>query len=286
MNDKTSSRLRRGLLTIPLLIGTLLTGAVLTGCAHTSTADPQLVDAVIQKLQDSGKLDQAVETSLKHLVQKRQQAQAEARQKRLQQLEAEASKMPAPDLDQEHVLGSRNATVSMIEYSDFECPFCKRFHETPQQVLEQFDGQVNLVYRSMPLAFHGKAAVLEARAGECAARLGGNDVFWNYSNDLFKHSQSNGKGLGDGQTIYTLASKYDLNKNTFKACLDDPAIQKIIDHHLKTAQSMGITGTPTTIVRNNQTGETRVVVGARPADQLKAAIEEVLSADDGTQHDS
>lgn len=271
---------------IGLLLVSLLAAALLAGCGQTKeqteNVNPKLVDAVIQQLQDSGKLDDAVEESLHHLVEKRQEKQAEAQKKRLDALKQKASEMAAPDISKEHVLGNPDATVSMIEYSDFECPFCKRFHETPQEVQKKFGEQVNLIYRSMPLSFHGEAAVLEARAGECAARVGSNKVFWEYGNDLFKYSESNGKGLGDNQSIYTLASKYKLDKSKFKACLDDPATQKQIDDNLKSASDLGISGTPTTIVRNNKTGATEVVVGARSADQLEAAVNKVLKKDDNS----
>lgn len=265
-------------------VGHLLVGlfalASLVGCGQSDKpadkASPQLVDAVIQQLQDSGKLDTAVKDSIRHLLEERQQADAKAAESRRAQMNAKLSKMPAPDPGKEHLLGNPSAAVSLIEYADFECPFCKRFHEVPQQVQQQFGDQVNLIYRSMPLSSHGEAAFLEARAGECAARIGGNDVFWKYSNDLFHYSQSNGKGLGDGQSVHTLAAKYKLDSNTFQACLDNPATGKILDHNLQTARDLDITGTPTTLVRNNKTGAVEVVNGAGSAAQLAAAIEKVL----------
>ena len=265
-------------------VGHLLVGlfalASLVGCGQSDKpadkASPQLVDAVIQQLQDSGKLDTAVKDSIRHLLEERQQADAKAAESRRAQMNAKLSKMPAPNFGKEHLLGSPNAPVSLIEYADFECPFCKHFHETPQQVQQQFGEQVNLIYRSMPLSSHGEVAFLEARAGECAARIGSNDVFWKYSNDLFHYSQSNGKGLGDDQSIHTLAVKYKLDSDTFQACLDNPATGKILDHNLQTARDLGITGTPTTLVRNNKTGAVEVVNGAASAAQLTAAIEKVL----------
>lgn len=287
MKHETSIFRRIGLLMAPIIAATLLAGCGASK-AQAEDVDPQLVDAVIQQLQDSGKLDDAVKDSLRNLAMERQKQRAEAQQKRLEKLEKKASKLTISDLSKEHVLGNPDALVTMIEYSDFECPFCKRFHGTPQKVQEKFGDKVNLVYRSMPLSFHGHAAVLEARAGECAARLGGNEVFWKYSNDLFKYSQSNGKGLGEGETIYTLAAKYDLNKEKFKACLKDPAIEQRIKQNLETAGGLGITGTPTTIVRNNKTGATEVVVGARSVEHLTAAVNKVLGVkpDEGKKAES
>ncbi|MCI0542492.1 thioredoxin domain-containing protein [bacterium] len=93
----------------------------------------------------------------------------------------------------EHILGNPNAEIFIIEYSDLECPFCKRFHETMKQAMEQYgkDGQVAWVYRHFPLdAIHNKARK-EAEATECAGELGGNDMFWKYTNKLMEITPSN-----------------------------------------------------------------------------------------------
>lgn len=261
-----------------LLVSILVFGSI-AGCSQHDASDdkpdPKLVDAVIEQLQDSGKLDTAVKNSIRHLLEERRQADAKAAKTHKQRLIEKAREMPAPDIHDEHVFGNPDAMVSMIEYADFECPFCKRFHGTPQQVQKQFGDKVNLIYRSMPLSSHGEAATLEARAGECVARLGGNDAFWKYSNDLFEYTDTNGRGLRKGQTIYSLAADQGIEKNKLKDCLTDPAIQARIDANLESARKLGITGTPTTIVRNNKSGAVEIVSGAAQAKQLEDAINKV-----------
>ena len=91
----------------------------------------------------------------------------------------------------DHIRGSLDAPVKIVEFSDLECPFCARFHPTLQQIFDEYEGQVAWVYRHFPLdTLHAKARK-EAEATECAAELGGNDGFWAYLDRLFEVTPSN-----------------------------------------------------------------------------------------------
>ena len=94
----------------------------------------------------------------------------------------------APITAKDHIRGSADAEVIIVEYSDTECPFCKRFHETMKQIMAEYSpsGKVAWVYRHFPLdSLHQKART-EAVALECASELGGNDAFWRYADRLFE----------------------------------------------------------------------------------------------------
>jgi protein-disulfide isomerase len=90
-----------------------------------------------------------------------------------------------PISEKDHVRGDRDAQIVLIEYSDFQCPFCSRFHPTAQQVVEEFNGQVMWVYRHFPLDSIHPVARKAAEASECVAELGGNDAFWNFVDTIF-----------------------------------------------------------------------------------------------------
>lgn len=261
---------------LTVLLTSIFAAVLLTGCSDgtQAKATPELVDAVIQQMQESGKLESAVKAAIQDIVKERQE-QAQERRNSTRDL----SSLKQMDYSKEHLMGSPDAVVSMVEYADFECPFCKHFQGTPEKVLKDFGDKVNLVYRSIPLSMHGAAAVLEAKAAECAARLGGNTVFWPYANDLFHYSETNGKGLGDGETVYTLADKYKLDSSKFKACMNDPAIEAILDRNQKAAAELQLTGTPATFVYNHKTGEMKMVGGAQSAAALKKTVEDVLTPD-------
>lgn len=96
----------------------------------------------------------------------------------------EAKNVPAVDVSKEHVRGNPNASITIVEYSDFQCPFCQRDFATLNAILEQYGDDVNLVYRHYPLSFHQNAQKA-AEASECAAELGGNDTFWEFHDAIF-----------------------------------------------------------------------------------------------------
>lgn len=84
------------------------------------------------------------------------------------------------------VRGDKNAKITIVEYSDLECPFCQRFHVTLQSILEKNKGKVNWVYRHFPLVSIHQFAEPLAQGAECAGDLGGNEVFWKYLDENFK----------------------------------------------------------------------------------------------------
>ncbi len=238
--------------------------------------DPALVDAIVHRMESDGSLDQAVERALGRIAKRQEDARRAEQARAQQQLEAKAEDARAVSAGRDHIRGNPAAPVSLIEYSDFECPYCKRFHATPKVLLERFGGKVNWVWRHFPLSFHEPVARQEAIASECAAAQGGNDAFWKYADALFANTQSNGHGLPGSKTLQMLATETGLDGAVFSRCLAQGQVAKRIDEDIADGAKAGVNGTPTTLIRNNRTGATEVVVGALPAAALAAAIEREL----------
>lgn len=181
-----------------------------------------------------------------------------------------------PVTDEDHVKGDRNARIALIEYSDFECPFCKQFHTTAQQVVDNYEGKVMWVYRHFPLAFHANAQK-EAEASECAAELGGEDGFWEYTDKIFERTTSNGTGFAL-EDLVPLAGEIGLAEGKFKECLDSGRYTQEVKDEMDAGAAAGISGTPGNILLETKTGKTNLIPGAVPYEQLKQAIDELLGA--------
>src|SRR5204863_994561 len=95
----------------------------------------------------------------------------------------------------DHVYGNPNARFTLIEYSDFECPYCKTVHLTLKKLIDDSGGDVNWVYRHFPLEFHNPGAQRQAEASECIAELSGNDSFWKFANAIYARTRAGGKGF-------------------------------------------------------------------------------------------
>lgn len=144
--------------------------------------------------------------------------------------------------DADHVRGNRTASVVMVEYSDFECPFCKNFHGTMKTILAEYGDDVAWVYRQYPIAgLHAKAAK-ESEASECAADLGGADAFWRFADRIFEVTPSN-DGL-DLATLPTIAEYAGVSRNDFASCLASGRHAATVSASVAEAEALGINGTP------------------------------------------
>lgn len=184
-------------------------------------------------------------------------------------------------VDDDPVLGDKNAPITLIEFSDYECPFCKRyFDQTFTQIKTKYidTGKVKLVFRDLPLSFHDPMATKEAVAANCARKQGGDSVYFKYHDEIFKRTTSNGNGLDD-QKIRTIATDIGLNLGQFESCLQDKSMEDEVKKDLADAGQAGATGTPTFIIgKSSKDGkvEGSLVVGAQPFSAFEAVIEPLL----------
>lgn len=176
---------------------------------------------------------------------------------------------PADVTSADHVVGS--GKVTLIEYSDFQCPFCQRFHPTLQQLANEYKGKVRWVYRTFPLTSIHQQAQKSAEAAECVASLKGNDAFWKYGEQLFQNQES----LGDA--LYTdLAVKMGVNKAAFQSCLSSGKFAAKVAAAEAEGERAGVQGTPATFVVAAD-GSVELMGGALPYEQAKAYVERALA---------
>lgn len=237
------------------------------------TPDAATIDAIIHKMEASGKLDAAVDRAIDRYVKRKEVARQAEETKKLTELAQHARPI---DPKQDHIRGVPTAEVSLIEYADFECPFCKRFHATPEALVERYGGRVNWVLRDFPLAFHDPAAHQEAFAAECVARLAGNYAYWKYADALYANTKSNGSGLPADHSVDKLAAGVGIKASALEKCMSSPETASRVERDLSDGTAAGVSGTPTTIVRNNKTGASQALVGALPETALVQAIDRAL----------
>ena len=231
---------------------------------------------VMRELRESDFLQQEIERGIQAYIQQQRERQAAAEAARERQQAEKAKFVRRVDPERDHILGSHDAVVSIIEYSDFECPYCQAFHATPKQMLEQYGGKVNWVYRHFPLPFHNPVAQTAAEASECVAEMGGNEAFWAFTDALYEPGP-----IGDearaAQDQLALVGKLGLDTEAFSTCVESRRFQARVEEDLREGASIGINGTPGSVILNNETGEVRTVFGAVPAHALGAAIDQVMN---------
>lgn len=176
--------------------------------------------------------------------------------------------------DDDAVLGDPNAPVSIIEWGDYECPFCKRFYQnTFSQIDEEYiqTGKVKFVYRDFPLSFHPQAQKA-AEAAECA---GEQDAYFKMHEKLYT------SGVEGGVTTFKqYAIELGLNKNEFNTCLDSGVMADEVKNDFEEGQAAGIQGTPGFIIN----GE--MVSGALPFSNFKQVIDKKLSGDNSIPNET
>ncbi len=175
--------------------------------------------------------------------------------------------------EKDHIIGDRNAELVIIEYSDTECPFCKTFHKTMKEVVQNYDGKVAWVYRHFPIAqLHSKASK-EAEATECAAELGGNQAFWKYLDKIFETTNSNNSL--DPNELPKIATAIGLDGNAFNACLSSSRYAELVKKSVEEAIKAGALGTPYSVIVTRD-GQKILINGAEPLTMVKTKIDGLL----------
>lgn len=196
------------------------------------------------------------------------------RQSKTSDGEPSFEKMRPVDKD-DYVFGNQNAEITLLEYSDPQCPFCRAFHQTMKAVMAELaeSGQVAWVYRHF--AILGPDSITEAHASECAAEQGGNEIFWNFMDTMFATKNDRAR-FPAGTSLETVAQEIGLDIEKFRSCQSSRKFEEKILSLRQDAANAGAQGTPyTLVIKNNEL--VGVIPGALPYENVRQMIEQVLA---------
>jgi len=161
-------------------------------------------------------------------------------------------------------IGPADAPVTIVEFSDYQCPYCKSWYDqTYDQLMANYPGKIRFVYRDLPLPMHPEA-IPAAEAADCAGEQG---AYWKYHDALFSGQYTLGR------TAYEkYAADLGLDTTAFSTCLDDHRYQAEVKANAADAARLGLTGTPSFVING------RILIGALPFEDFKAVIDEELAA--------
>ena len=175
----------------------------------------------------------------------------------------DSSKLPAVS-SSDYVRGPENAKITLIEYSDFQCPFCLRHTPTMEKILTEYKGKVKLIYRHFPLTSIHPEAQKAAEASECAGDQG---KFWEMHDKIFEANAASNMSV---ETWKKIAKDLGLNTTKFNSCLDSGQFASKVNSEQIAGAEAGVEGTPATFVNG------RLVSGAVPYEQFKSIIDSLL----------
>lgn len=180
--------------------------------------------------------------------------------------------VPLPT-EKDHIIGSPTAPIVLIEYSDFQCPYCEMIYPSLKKIVSESNGEIAWVLRNYPLVQIHPQAIPAASAAECVASLAGEGAFWKFAEATFTNQDKLG-------AIYyeSLATSLGANKAEYLSCIKDMRFISRIEAEAADAQVNGGTGTPYTVVLNTKTGKQFPVSGALPEAQLRAVINKAKSS--------
>lgn len=162
----------------------------------------------------------------------------------------------------DYVRGNKNAKITIVEFTDYQCPFCSRFHDTMKQVMAKYPKQVRWVLKHFPLESIHPYARKAALAAECA---GEQKKFWEYTDEIFANQAS----LNDAY-LATVAKNLKLDTNKFNSCLSSEKYASKVNADLQLGQTYGVRGTPGSFINGT------TIPGAVPFEQIDAMIKPLL----------
>ncbi|MEK7638713.1 MAG: thioredoxin domain-containing protein [Patescibacteria group bacterium] len=181
--------------------------------------------------------------------------------------------------DTDYISGNPNAPILLVEYSDYDCPFCKQFHETLDQIIDEYGvtGRIAWVYRQFPIAQLHPNSPKISEAALCVGDIGGNDAFWKFTNLIFQQRDIT------EPTNVTLLPEYaesaGISREAYIECMDSGRMEAAVTASIEDGFNAGARGTPyTVLIAGNQQA---VIDGARSYDTVKGIVKNLIDQLDG-----
>lgn len=180
-------------------------------------------------------------------------------------------------------LGSKSKSqIAIIEFSDFECPFCKKFHdESRKEIIEQYvnTDKAILAWKDYPLDFHDPLATKQAVAAQCVYDQKGNQAYFEYVDLIFANTKSGGEGMQESKLNELAREIQDLDTSKFDTCLKEEETLDKVKADMDFANQNGVNGTPGFLIGKLENGKLTQgirIAGALPIDTFKTYIDEFL----------
>jgi len=172
-----------------------------------------------------------------------------------------------------YIMGNKNARITIIEYSDMLCPYCKRHYDaqTIENLIKKYPNDVNMVFRQMPLPQLHPTAPIWAQAAVCVGKLAGADKYYAFLAKWFATDEFT------EDNVTEMAVSLGVNKAKFTSCLTSEETIATVNAEVAEAQSFGINGTPGNIVVDNTDGTYTLIAGAYPTETFEAEITKILA---------
>ncbi len=177
------------------------------------------------------------------------------------------------------IRGNPNAPITVVEYSDYDCPFCKNFHDTMKLIMDDYGvtGKVSWVYRQFPLAQLHPNAPRISEAAYCVGELGGDEAFWKFSDFIFDERDVNEPT--NMTRLPEFAEKSGVKRADFNTCLDSGKHSATVEASLKDGVRAGAQGTPYSVIL---VGDQKAVInGAQPYPVVKQIVERLIAQLEG-----
>jgi len=190
------------------------------------------------------------------------------------------SELPRPVGDSDYIRGNPNAPILMVEYSDYDCPFCTQYHAVMKQIMDEYGvtGRLAWVYRQFPIGQLHPNAPLISEAALCVGDIGGNQAFWQFTDLIFSN-----RNIGEPTNISRLpiyAEQAGVAQRDYIDCVNSKRMDPVLKLHIEDAFKAGAAGTPHTVLIVGS--QQAVITGAQPYEVVKGIIENLLAQLDGT----